>query len=94
MSFEMQEQYEAALEFLGMGDSPVETSAAHALGQVAQIGLQLLGAQVLAEKATAPQCNGLCQGHSSELSSAGWMPDANCPVHGVKATLLQNGKGD
>lgn len=38
-----------------------------------------------------PQCSGLCQGHSSEASLSGWMPDANCPVHGIKATLGQNG---
>lgn len=44
-----------------------------------------------AEKASAPQCNGLCQGHQSELSTSAWFPDAACPLHGIMATLLQNG---
>lgn len=40
-------------------------------------------------KAAAPQCNGLCQGQSSEASTSGWLPDAGCPVHGVVATILR-----
>lgn len=33
------------------------------------------------------KCNGLCRGHCTELSTSGWLPDVNCPLHGLKATL-------
>lgn len=55
---------------------------------------RLTASSVKASADSTAQCSGLCQGHSSEASLSGWLPDANCPVHGIKATLLQNGRGD
>lgn len=40
-----------------------------------------------------PKCNGLCRGHNTELSTAGWLPDVNCPVHGLKAMLTTSNRG-